>query len=40
MIEIEDHGAIRTIRLARPPVNALNRELMLTLDAAVTAAPG
>ena len=39
MIEIEDHGAIRTIRLARPPVNALNRELMVKLDAAVTAAP-
>lgn len=39
MIEIEDHGAIRTLKLARPPVNALNRELMQRLDAAITAAP-
>lgn len=39
MIEIEDHGAIRTLKLARPPVNALNRELLVSLDAAITAAP-
>lgn len=39
MIEIEDEGAIRTLKLARPPVNALNRELLVRLDAAITAAP-
>ena len=39
MIEIQDHGAVRTLRLSRPPVNALNRELMSRLEAAVVAAP-
>jgi len=39
MIEIEDEGAIRTLRLARPPVNALNRELLVRLDAAIAQAP-
>ena len=39
MIETEDHGAVRTLRLARAPVNALNRELITRLDAAVAAAP-
>ncbi len=39
MLEIEDHGPIRTIRLARPPVNALDVGLMSALDRAVTAAP-
>ncbi len=38
MIEIEDHGAVRVLKLARPPVNALNRELMTRLGAAVAAA--
>jgi enoyl-CoA hydratase/carnithine racemase len=28
MIEIKDHGPIRELRLARPPVNALNPDLM------------
>lgn len=41
MIEIEDHGEIRELRLARAPVNALNPELMrefnAELDAAVAA---
>jgi enoyl-CoA hydratase/carnithine racemase len=39
MLEIEDHGSIRTIRLARPPVNALDANLLAQLDAAVQAAP-
>jgi Delta3-Delta2-enoyl-CoA isomerase len=39
MIEIEDAGGIRTLRLARPPVNALNRTLLARLDAEVAAAP-
>lgn len=39
MIEIEDEGGIRTIRLARPPVNALNMPLLTALDAAVAGAP-
>jgi enoyl-CoA hydratase/carnithine racemase len=39
MLEIEDHGSIRTIRLARPPVNALDVELMTALDRAIAAAP-
>ena len=43
MLEIIDHGKIREIRLARPPVNALNPELVSrltrTLHAAATA-PG
>ena len=39
MIEIEDHGRVRVLKLARPPVNALNRELITRLESAVTAAP-
>jgi 3,2-trans-enoyl-CoA isomerase len=39
MIEIEDAGAIRTLRLARPPVNALGRELLTRLEAELAAAP-
>jgi enoyl-CoA hydratase/carnithine racemase len=39
MLEIEDHGPIRTLRLARPPVNALDVSLMTALDAALEAAP-
>jgi enoyl-CoA hydratase/carnithine racemase len=40
MIELEEEGGIRTIRLARPPVNALNGELITTLDRLLEAAPG
>jgi enoyl-CoA hydratase/carnithine racemase len=39
MLEVQDEGGIRTIRLARPPVNALNAPLLAALDAAVAAAP-
>jgi Delta3-Delta2-enoyl-CoA isomerase len=39
MIEQHDHGPIRTLKLARPPVNALDRRLIAALDAAVAAAP-
>ena len=39
MLEIEDHGAIRTIRLARPPVNALDAHLLAALDGAIQSAP-
>jgi enoyl-CoA hydratase/carnithine racemase len=35
MIEITEHGPVREIRLARPPVNALNLELVRRLDAAI-----
>lgn len=38
MIEIIDHGAVRELRLARPPVNALNCALLKELDAAIAAA--
>lgn len=40
MIEIEDHGDVREIRLARPPANALDPELINSLLAAVETAPG
>lgn len=40
MLEILEHdGHIRELRLARPPVNALNLELLRALAAAVGAAP-
>ena len=39
MIEIIEHGAIHEIRMARPPVNALNPELLRGLIAAIDAAP-
>ena len=39
MIEIEDSGSIRTLRLARPPVNALDRALLRRLEAELVAAP-
>ncbi len=35
MIEIEDHGPVRRIRLARPPVNALDASLLARLDQAL-----
>jgi 3,2-trans-enoyl-CoA isomerase len=31
MLETIDHGSIRELKLARPPANALNQELVLTL---------
>jgi enoyl-CoA hydratase/carnithine racemase len=40
MIEQHKHGPIHEIRLARPPVNALNPELLQALRAAVESAPG
>lgn len=42
MLRIEDHdgGAIRELRLDRPPVNALTPELLAELRDAVEAAPG
>ena len=40
MIEIIEHGAIHELRLNRPPVNALNPELLSALRRAVAAAPG
>jgi enoyl-CoA hydratase/carnithine racemase len=40
MIEIIEHGEIHEIRMNRPPVNALNPELLSALVAAVEAAPG
>ena len=39
MLEVHDHGSIRTIRLARPPVNALHAPLLESLAAAVARAP-
>lgn len=40
MIEISRHGAVHELRLARPPVNALDPALVAALTAAVAAAPG
>jgi Delta3-Delta2-enoyl-CoA isomerase len=39
MIDVDNHGHVRTLRLARPPVNALNVPLMEELARQVTAAP-
>jgi enoyl-CoA hydratase/carnithine racemase len=39
MIEIIQHGSIHEIKLARPPVNALNFELLDTMVNAIQAAP-
>jgi enoyl-CoA hydratase/carnithine racemase len=38
MIETQDHGGIVELRLARPPVNALNPELFAALSQALDAA--
>lgn len=38
MIEIQEHGALRELRLARPPVNALNYEMVCALRAALAQA--
>lgn len=40
MIKTIEHGAIRELRLDRPPVNALSPELILGLKKAIQAAPG
>jgi len=40
MIQIFDHGAVRELRLDRPPANALSPELIAALRAAVESAPG
>ena len=39
MLEHHDSGAIRTLRLARPPVNALHVPMFETLGAAIRGAP-
>lgn len=39
MIEIQDHGQVREIRLARPPANALETELLRSLISALDEAP-
>jgi len=39
MLEVIRHDAIAELRMARPPVNALDAELVRTLRAAVEAAP-
>jgi enoyl-CoA hydratase/carnithine racemase len=39
MIELIEHGQVHEIRLARPPVNALDLDLLQALVAAVDAAP-
>jgi len=38
MLDITDHGGIRELKLARPPVNALNAELLRKLAEAIKAA--
>ena len=38
MLEIIDHGLVREVRLAQPPVNALNRRLVEALDEALRTA--
>jgi len=38
MIDVVDHGAVRELRLARPPVNALDPTLISALRAAIAAA--
>ncbi|HET9228816.1 MAG TPA: enoyl-CoA hydratase/isomerase family protein [Thermoanaerobaculia bacterium] len=40
MIVTTDYGAVRELRLNRPPVNAINPELVTALHDAVTRAPG
>ncbi len=40
MLEIIDHGVVREVRLARPPVNALSRHLVEALDEALRVAEG
>jgi enoyl-CoA hydratase/carnithine racemase len=40
MLEVIDHGPIREIQIAHPPVNALRPEVLSSLTQAVKAAPG
>lgn len=40
MLEVKDHGQVREIRLARPPVNALNPELVAALTRELDRAAG
>ncbi|HEX7416533.1 MAG TPA: enoyl-CoA hydratase/isomerase family protein [Steroidobacteraceae bacterium] len=40
MLEVHDHGAVRELRLARAPVNALDAALLSELGAQVERAPG
>ena len=40
MLRVIDHGPIRELQLAHPPVNALRPELLASLREAVEAAPG
>ena len=40
MLETIDHGPVRELRLARPPVNALDTGLISALRAAIEGAPG
>ncbi len=40
LLDVIDHGAIRELRLAHPPVNALRPELLSSLRESVAAAPG
>lgn len=40
MIQTIEHGALRELRLDRPPVNALSGELIVALRKAIQAAPG
>jgi len=40
MLEVHDHAAVRELRLARPPANALDPALVAALRAAVEDAPG
>jgi enoyl-CoA hydratase/carnithine racemase len=40
MLETIDHGAVRELKLARPPVNALDPSLVEALHAALDAVPG
>ena len=36
MVEIQDHGPVREIRLARAPVNALSAQFAGAIDAALS----
>ena len=40
MVQIIEHGAVRELRLNRPPVNALSPDLIVGLRKAIQGAPG